>query len=651
MTHRPGAGNAALIWRVPGLAARRLARCYGRPAASTRRAPRTRVTAVRALRVLRGSWLTVRRIGRCHPWNPGGVDHVPRHPDTGRPVPGTRSAGVDVDTPMQRATPHATRRVRRDHTAGPTGTAVRTTWATSSTRSCGPLECVVAWIMVAFHRPSRRSGCPRRRAGPGPCRSSAWSIVIRILLIPLFVKQIKASRGMQLIQPEMKKIQEKYKGKTDQESRQAMTQETMELYKQDGDQPVRVVPADPAAVADLLRPVPGAQRHRRHRREPAARSGRSTRSWPQQAEHATLLRRPAVRRRSSARDNLSTQILTVILIILMSASHLHHPAPADDEEHAGVGAGQPVRPAAEDPAVRAAAGVRRVRRQLPDRRADLLARPPTCGRWASSSTSSGGCRPRARPPRRPTTPAWNARASRSRGSTPRRPRPMRRPPRPRSRPGSPGQRQQPTSKKRKKKGAGAKPAGQSGGKSGIRTRPRRRRRARTGQQPSTPKATGTEHRRPAPSPPRPDPLIAGEPHEREPHAGPAGPRHGARRRPGDGDVTRRRTSRTGPGPGARGRRRPRRRGPPRRRRRAPTRHPRARGRGRRRLPRDAARHLPTWTVTSTSTSRASVPRWRSSTRGRPGATAPGRSERRGARGAAGADPARRAGRPPVSAAG
>lgn len=36
--------------------------------------------AVQALRVhgaLRGTWLAVRRVARCHPWNPGGVDQVP----------------------------------------------------------------------------------------------------------------------------------------------------------------------------------------------------------------------------------------------------------------------------------------------------------------------------------------------------------------------------------------------------------------------------------------------------------------------------------------------------------------------------------------------------------------------------------------------
>ncbi|MEU2352613.1 membrane protein insertase YidC [Streptomyces misionensis] len=90
----------------------------------------------------------------------------------------------------------------------------------------------VSWVIVQFHTVYG--------AIFGPDTGWAWGlsivslvILIRICLIPLFVKQIKATRAMQTLQPEMKKIQERYKN-----DKQRQSEEMMKLYKEAGTNPL-----------------------------------------------------------------------------------------------------------------------------------------------------------------------------------------------------------------------------------------------------------------------------------------------------------------------------------------------------------------------------------------------------------------------------
>lgn len=101
-----------------------------------------------------------------------------------------------------------------------------------------PLKWLVEAVLVFWHWLFTAIGLP-------PADGITWVlsivglvIVVRAALIPLFVRQIKSQRKMMEIAPELRKVQEKYKGKRDQLSREAMSRETMALYKKHGTTPV-----------------------------------------------------------------------------------------------------------------------------------------------------------------------------------------------------------------------------------------------------------------------------------------------------------------------------------------------------------------------------------------------------------------------------
>ncbi|WP_414689974.1 membrane protein insertase YidC [Nocardioides sp.] len=94
-----------------------------------------------------------------------------------------------------------------------------------------PLYFVISAVLVGFHKVFGNLF--------GEASGVAWvlsiiglTLVIRMALIPLFVKQIKSSRNMQLIQPKVKELQKKYG-----HDRERLAQETMKLYKDTGTNP------------------------------------------------------------------------------------------------------------------------------------------------------------------------------------------------------------------------------------------------------------------------------------------------------------------------------------------------------------------------------------------------------------------------------
>ena len=87
-----------------------------------------------------------------------------------------------------------------------------------------PLYTVVSWVLITFHDLLNFTNNEDLQWSLGII---ALVVLIRIILIPLFVKQIKSQRALTALQPHMKAIQKKYK-----DDRQKQSEEMMKLYKE-----------------------------------------------------------------------------------------------------------------------------------------------------------------------------------------------------------------------------------------------------------------------------------------------------------------------------------------------------------------------------------------------------------------------------------
>ena len=95
-----------------------------------------------------------------------------------------------------------------------------------------PLNNLVAWVIMRIHAVLGSLF--------GPASGAAWglSIVIlvmfiRLLLVPLFIKQVHAQRKMAQHAPQLQELRKKYKG-----DKQRLNEETMKFYKENGVNPL-----------------------------------------------------------------------------------------------------------------------------------------------------------------------------------------------------------------------------------------------------------------------------------------------------------------------------------------------------------------------------------------------------------------------------
>ena len=170
------------------------------------------------------------------------------------------------------------------------------------------LYTAVSWVIMLIHD----ALTPVFGAGSGV----TWTLsivglvlLIRIILIPLFVKQIKSQRAMTALAPRMKEIQTRYK-----DDRQKQSEEMMKLYKEHKTNPLAScfpILAQAPIMFALFTVLNGIGQEKPR--------GVLTMEDVVSAANAKFLGAP-ISETFLGTDSTSVKLVTVLLIVLMSAS-------------------------------------------------------------------------------------------------------------------------------------------------------------------------------------------------------------------------------------------------------------------------------------------------------------------------------------------
>ena len=170
------------------------------------------------------------------------------------------------------------------------------------------LYTAVSWVIMLIHD----ALTPIFGAGSGV----TWTLsivglvlLIRIILIPLFVKQIKSQRAMTALAPRMKEIQTRYK-----DDRQKQSEEMMKLYKEHKTNPLAScfpILAQAPIMFALFTVLNGIGQEKPR--------GVLTMEDVVSAANAKFLGAP-ISETFLGTDSTSVKLVTVLLIVLMSAS-------------------------------------------------------------------------------------------------------------------------------------------------------------------------------------------------------------------------------------------------------------------------------------------------------------------------------------------